>query len=433
MTPDIPLRNPPPAFLGEGFARFASDQPLLASLIIGAGLVVLAYVAFRLTRILLERLINPIAERTKYRWDDALKGRTFFRRLSYVVPLMVVRAGLPYLPALNTTVLLERLLSVAMAIVVARAFAALVNAFGDVYARGPNAAQRPIKGYLQVIVLVGYLLAAIVIIAIVVQRDPIVILTGIGAASAVLILVFQDTLLSLVAGMTITNNDLIRIGDWIEMPEFNADGFVHDIALNTVTVQNWDKTFSVIPTHKFLGHSFKNWRGMQTSGGRRIKRSLLVDMSTVRFMDEGDVERLSRFALLRPYFEEKRRDIAEWIKEHPAAEEDPVNSRRLTNLGTFRAYVTRYLQAHPDIAQDMTFLVRHLEPTQHGIPIEIYVFVSDVRWAIYEGVQADVFDHLLAIMPEFGLKVFQSPSGADLRSLRLPAPAEPGHSAGSNV
>lgn len=417
MTEDVPLRNPPPAFLGTGFAQFAAEQPLLASLVIGAGLIVLAYASFRLTRILLVRLINPLAERTQYRWDDALKGRKFFWRLSHAVPVLVLRAGLPYLPALQTTVLLERLLSVAMAIVVARAFAALVNAFGDVYAKGPNAAQRPIKGYLQVIVLVGYLLAAIVMIAIVVQRDPVVILTGIGAASAVLILVFQDTLLSLVAGMTITNNDLIRIGDWIEMPEFNADGFVHDIALNTVTVQNWDKTFSVIPTHKFLGHSFKNWRGMQTSGGRRIKRSLLIDMSTVRFMDDGDVERLSRFALLRPYFEEKRRDIAEWIKEHPAAEEDPVNSRRLTNIGTFRAYVTRYLQAHPDIAQDMTFLVRHLEPTPHGIPIEIYVFVSDVRWAIYEGVQADVFDHLLAILPEFGLSVFQAPSGADVRGL----------------
>lgn len=415
------LRNPPPGFLGPGFAAFAAEQPFLASLAIGAGLVVLAYATFRLTRILLVRLINPLAERTQYRWDDALKGRKFFWRLSHAVPVLVLRAGLPYLPALQTTVLLERLLSVAMAIVVARAFASLVNAFGDVYAKGPNAAQRPIKGYLQVIVLVGYLLAGIVIIAIVVQRDPVVILTGIGAASAVLILVFQDTLLSLVAGMTITNNDLIRIGDWIEMPEFNADGFVHDIALNTVTVQNWDKTFSVIPTHKFLGHSFKNWRGMQASGGRRIKRSLLIDMSTVRFMDEEDVERLSRFALLRPYFEEKRRDIEEWVKEHPAALDDPVNSRRLTNLGTFRAYVTRYLQAHPDIAQDMTFLVRHLDPTPQGIPIEIYVFVSDVRWAVYEGVQADVFDHLLAIMPEFDLSVFQSPSGADVRRLALPS------------
>ncbi len=434
MTAEVPLRNPPPAFLGSGFAEFAAQQPLVASLVIGAGLVVLAYLSFRLTRLLLVRLINPLAERTTYRWDDSLRGRKFFWRLSYAVPVLVLRAGLPYLPALTTTVVLERLLAIAMAIVVARAFASFVNAFGDVYAKGPHAAQRPIKSYLQVIVLVGYLVAAIVIIAIVIQRDPVVILTGIGAASAVLILVFQDTLLSLVAGMTITNNDLVRVGDWIEMPEFNADGFVHDIALNTVTVQNWDKTFSVIPTHKFLGHSFKNWRGMQTSGGRRIKRSLVIDMSTVRFIDDEDVERLSRFALLRPYFEEKRRDIAQWVKDHPAAEEDPVNSRRLTNLGTFRAYITRYLQAHPDIAQDMTFLVRHLEPTPNGIPIELYVFVSDVRWAVYEGVQADVFDHLLAILPEFGLEVFQAPSGADLRSLagRDALPAQP-HSTASNT
>jgi miniconductance mechanosensitive channel len=188
-------------------------------------------------------------------------------------------------------------------------------------------------------------------------------------------------------------------------------------------VQNWDKTLTIIPTHNFLGKSFKNWRGMQASGGRRIKRSLDIDMSTVHFLDEADVERLSRFVLLQPYFEEKRADITAWIEEHPAAHDDVVNSRRLTNIGTFRAYVTRYLRAHPGIAQDMTFLVRHLQPGPRGLPLEIYVFVNDVRWAVYEGVQADVFDHLIAILPEFGLRLFQEPSGSDMRAFAVAARA----------
>lgn len=416
-----------PTFLGPTFATFATEQPLLASFALGAALLIVAYLSFRLTREVLVRLVNPLLDRTRIVWDDALKNRRFFWRLSYAVPVIILQAGIPLLPALApvSALWLQRLLSIGMAVVVVRALSALVSAFGDVYETRPNAAQRPIKGYLQVIVLIAYLLTAVIVVAIVIDRDPLLILSGIGAASAVLLLIFRDTLLSLVAGMTITNNDLIRVGDWIEMPQFNADGDVVDIALNTVTVQNWDKTFTVIPTHQFLGNSFKNWRGMQNSGGRRIKRSLLIDMATVRFMTDEDVENLSRFALLRPYFEEKREDIARWTAEHQEALTDPVNSRRLTNLGTFRAYIARYLRARPDIAHDMTFLVRHLAPTPEGLPIEIYVFVADVRWAVYEGVQADVFDHLLAIMPEFGLAVYQGPSGADLRSLsRGPAASE---------
>ena len=368
---------------------------------------------------MLVRLVYPVSELTRHAWDDALKERHFFWRLSYAVPVLVVRAGLPYLPALapEAAAWLQKLLAAAMVVVVARALSALVNAFGDVYAKGPHAAQRPIKGYLQVIVLIAYGLAVVVVLAVMIDRDPLVILSGIGAASAVLLLVFRDTLLSLVAGMTITNNDLIRVGDWIEMPQFNADGDVVDIALNTVTVQNWDKTFTVIPTHQFLGHSFKNWRGMQASGGRRIKRSLDIDLSTVRFLEEEDIQRLRKFAVLRPYFEEKRADIEAWRAQHPEALENPVNSRRLTNIGTFRAYVTRYLREHPMIAQDMTFLVRQLQPGEAGLPLEIYVFVNDVRWAVYESVQADIFDHLIAILPEFDLRLFQAPSGSDLRSM----------------
>lgn len=414
-----PGRTPLPEFVSAPLQEWATAQPLLATALVGAALAILAYVGFTLARRVLIAALNRLMERSRGNWDNALRGRRFFYRLAHLVPLLIVRAGLPYLPALpdGVAVLLQRLLAVWMIFAVTRAAAALVMAFGDIYARRPEAAERPITGYLQVATLVAYALAAVVAVALLLDRDPLVILTGIGAASAVLLLIFQNTILSLVAGVQLTNNGLVRIGDWIEMPDMNADGFVTEIALNTVTVQNWDKTLTIIPAHNFLGKSFKNWRGMQTSGGRRIKRSIDLDVSSVQFLSEADQQRLSRFALLRPYFEEKRQEIAAWVEEHPAAQEDVLNSRRLTNVGTFRAYVTRYLQAHPGIAQEMTFLVRQLQATPTGLPIEIYVFVNDVRWAVYESVQGDVFDHLFAILPEFGLRPFQAPTGADLRAL----------------
>lgn len=430
MPPDAQPSLPLPAVFSAALQEWAAAQPVIASLVVGVALVAVAYLAFEVTRRYLLTLLARIGSRTRLVWDEALRNQQFFNRLAWAVPLLIVRVGLPYVPALpdGVVVVVQRLVSAAMIIVVANAVGAFIRAFGDIYARSPNAASRPIKSYLQGIVLVVYALAAIVMIAALIDRDPLLILSGIGAASAVLLLVFRDTLLSLVAGMQLTSNDLIRVGDWIEMPQFNADGDVVDIALNTVKVQNWDKTFTVIPTHRFLEHSFKNWRGMQDAGGRRIKRNINIDMSSIRFLEPQEIESLRRFALLRDYFDEKRAEIAEWTDQHPAATENPVNARRLTNVGTFRAYIARYLQERPDIRDDMTFLVRQLQPTAEGLPIELYVFVADVRWAVYEGVQADVFDHLLAILPEFGLRVFQAPSGNDFR--QLAADREPGSDAG---
>jgi miniconductance mechanosensitive channel len=239
--------------------------------------------------------------------------------------------------------------------------------------------------------------------------------------TAVLLLVFRDTLLSLVAGIQITTNDLLRPGDWIEMPQFQADGDVIDIALNSVTVQNWDRTLSVIPTHKFLEHSFKNWRGMSESGGRRIKRAFHVDQTTIRFLTDDEVEAFGRWELLGDYIAGKTGELRAHNESRSEARGTGGNvvphQRRLTNIGTLRAYVIAYLRAHPGIHQDMTFLVRQLAPGPHGLPIEVYVFTSDIRWPVYEGIQADIFDHLLATVPEFGLRVFQNPSGADVAAL----------------
>jgi miniconductance mechanosensitive channel len=236
--------------------------------------------------------------------------------------------------------------------------------------------------------------------------------------AAVLMLIFQDTLLSLVASVQISSSDMVRVGDWIEMPQLNADGDVIDIALHTVKVQNWDKTISTIPTKRFISDPFKNWRGMQESGGRRIKRSLLLDQTSISFLSPEQIARLQRFLLLGQYLSSKQSELLSWNTELAEASQEPANTRRVTNIGTFRAYVEHYLRRHPDIHQEMTQLVRQLHPTADGLPLELYCFTTTIAWARYEAIQSDIFDHLLAILPEFGLRVFQHPSGVDMRELK---------------
>jgi len=229
--------------------------------------------------------------------------------------------------------------------------------------------------------------------------------------------VFKDTILSLVASVQLTSNDMLRVGDWIEMPQLNADGDVIDIALHTVKVQNWDKTITTIPTHRLIEESFKNWRGMSEAGGRRIMRALVLDQNSVRFLTDEEQASMRRFALIDDYLDRKREELELWNRQQLAVGRDPVNARRATNIGTFRAYVNAYLCAHPSIAQDMTMLVRQLEPTSKGLPLQIYCFTNTTAWNAYESIQADIFDHLLAIMPEFDLRIYQEPSGLDLRGL----------------
>ena len=294
-----------------------------------------------------------------------------------------------------------------------RAFDAALEGVQQVYSQLPQARERPIKGFLQVANVVAYLAGLILVVSIVMGRSPVIFLSGLGALTAVLLLVFRDTLLSLVAGIQITTNDLLRVGDWIEMSQFEADGELVDIALNSVKVQNWDLTFSVIPTHKFLEHSFRNWRGMQESGGRRIKRAFIIDQSTIRFLTDEEVERFGEWELLSDYMQRKQGEIESEDREQPVDEQIRVpNARRLTNVGTLRAYIFQYLKQHPGVHGDMTLLVRQLAPGPEGLPIEIYVFTADTEWLYYEGIQADIFDHILAMIPEFGLRAYQRSSDA---------------------
>jgi len=341
----------------------------------------------------------------------------FIPRLANVIPALVVTYGIRFVPELPDAAVTV-VLNVANAFIVltlALALAAMLDMVNHVYARRADAHNRPIKGYLQVIKIVIYALAALLMIATLLDRSPLILLSGLGALAAVLMLVFQDTILSLVASVQITSNDMIRVGDWIEMPQLNADGDVIDIALHTVKVQNWDRTITTIPTKRFISDSFKNWRGMQESGGRRIKRSLFLDQASVHFLSADEKQRLRGFTLLSSYLEGKQNEIDEWNARLEDKGLVPANTRRITNLGTFRAYVINYLNSHPRVHQGMIRMVRHMPPGPEGLPVEVYCFTATTAWVEYEGIQADIFDHLLSILPEFGLRVFQVPSGNDMR------------------
>jgi miniconductance mechanosensitive channel len=415
---DLPVRGAAPVHpLLAPFADWIHANPVLSALVIAAAVLLFGEILHRIVRHYILRFLEGVARESRHAWDQALFDARLPQRLAWGVPLLIWQLGadlIPHLPA-DVLLVIKRVILATMVVVLVRAFAALLDGVNRIYVLRPRAAERPIKGFLQVAIVVAHLAAAILIVAVLMDRSPVIFLSGLGAMTAVLLLIFRDTLLSLVAGIQITTNDLIRVGDWIEMPQFQADGDVVDIALNSVTIQNWDRTLSVIPTHKFLEHSFKNWRGMTESGGRRIKRAIHIDQSTIRYLDDDEVERFGRWQLLRDYVAQKREEIAEFNHAHAAPEGTVPHVRRLTNVGTFRAYLIEYLKAHSGIRKDMTFLVRQLAPGPQGLPIEIYVFTADIRWAYYEAIQADIFDHVLATIPEFGLRVYQQPGGADVQ------------------
>ncbi|WP_295361794.1 mechanosensitive ion channel domain-containing protein [Arenimonas sp.] len=394
-------------------------RPWLLSLLAVVALLLLAWLADQLTRRLLLRLLVRLVQASPVKWDDAILGRGVIKRLSRAVPAVVVYLGAPLLPDLPEGLLtvVRNVAAAYVVVTVAQAASALLSSLQDIYeGRDPvRARNRPIKGYLQVAKIVLFVLAAVLVMAVLVERSPLLLLSGFGAMTAVLMLVFKDTILSLVASVQIQSNDMVRVGDWIEMPKYGADGDVIDVALHTVKVQNWDRTITTIPTHALIADSFRNWRGMSESGGRRIKRALPIDQGTVRYLANEEREGLSRFVLLQPYLEKKAAELAAWNATQEGRA--PVNLRRLTNLGTFRAYARAYLQAHPGIHPGMTLLVRQLPPGPAGLPIEVYCFTATTAWAEYEDIQSDIFDHLLAILPEFGLRAYQQPSGADVAGL----------------
>ncbi|MFA5689568.1 MAG: mechanosensitive ion channel domain-containing protein [Kiritimatiellales bacterium] len=381
---------------------------------------IVAFIAYAIVRIAVVRTAVKIAAKTKVTWDDQLVASGFFARLAHIVPLTIIQwlgALLVSSGGTETPLWFDAILQAYLLLILIGLLTALLTATQLILAE-TRAGTMPLKGLIQAARLTIYVIGAILLLSILLGRSPVFFFSGLTALTAVTMLIFKDAILGFVAGIQISANQMIKLGDWIEMPQQGADGFVIDVSLTTVKVQNWDKTISTIPTYALISESFKNWRGMFESGGRRIKRALHIDMQTVRFADEEMLKSWQKILLLRPYLKTK---LAEIAADHETIGEDSGilgNGRRLTNLGTFRAYCSAYLRANPEINQEMIFLIRHLQPTEHGIPVEIYVFTKDTRWVVHESVQADIFDHLLAMLPQFGLRTFQVPSGNDLRELK---------------
>ena len=381
-----------------------------------AGLVCIgSYIFFLASKIIILKPINSWFRKTKTKLDDIFLQSGFFNRLIYLIPLLF----LYNLEGIFSqySIFIHRILNTIFVLIILICINVLLSAFGDLYDRSRFSKRMHIKGYLQVIKLILFIVGILGIITILTGQSPVYLLSGIGALTAVLMLVFKDTILSFVATIQINSNDLFKIGDWVDAPQFGADGDVVDIALHTVKIQNWDKTITIIPTHKLIDSSFKNWRGMTDSGGRRIKRAIYIDISTIRFWDEELLRRFQQFDLLQDYFESKLKEVNNSNQPVGANLDQMVKERQFTNIGTFRAYIKAFLKNHSDIHDEMTFLIRQLPPGEKGLPMEIYVFTNDTDWVRYESIQSDIFDHLMAIVSEFDLKVFQNPSGNDFKSI----------------
>lgn len=397
------------------------DLPWMRTVLGVLALLALALLTGQLVRRLLLRVVRGITRRTAWQWDDAMFRRNTFLWLARMVPALVIQYGIVLVPGVPAGVeaIVGNLMTALLVFFLVMAISAALSALEDLYRETPRGQQRSIKGLVQLVKLGLFVVAALIIIAAVTGKHIGLLLSGLGAMSAVLMLIFKDTILGFVAGVQLSSNDMLRVGDWIEMPQLNADGDVIDIALHTVKVRNWDKTITSIPSWRLISDSYKNWRGMQETGGRRIKRALQIDAASVHFLDEVALRRLSALRLLADYLPSKERDVAQWNQAQGAAADVPANRRRLTNLGTFRAYVQAYLDGHPHIHHGLSCMVRQLASGPQGIPLELYCFTNTVAWAEYEGIQADIFDHLFALLPEFGLALYQQPSGQDLRALLI--------------
>ena len=391
-------------------------------------LVLLAYALRLVVRLALLQIVPRFRQSMNALWVRTMLANTILVRVAQVVPSLVIQTGIaavPHLPAIATTVI--RNVAIAVTVLqVARLLCAVLDSIQTQNEDRLEAAEstRSVKSYVQLGKLIILLVAGIVIVATLIDRSPLILLSGLGAMSAVLMLVFKDTILSFTAGVQLAGNDMLRVGDWLQMDQVGADGAVVDMALNTVKIRNWDNTITTIPTWRLMSDSFKNWRGMSESGGRRIKRSLRIDTESIRFLSEAEIRELSRVQLLAPYLHSKMAEITtynhDFSTQAPEMADEVVNLRQLTNIGTYRAYVNLYLRAHPKLRKDMTLMARMMEATAEGTPLEVYAFTDTTAWQEYEAIQGDIFDHLMAILPEFGLRAFQYPSGSDVKiALRL--------------
>ncbi|RKG40862.1 mechanosensitive ion channel family protein [Acinetobacter rongchengensis] len=398
-----------------------SDQyPWLEMLTSLSLLIIFALAANFIAKQVVVRGIRKLISKIKFANNEVFSQHSVIRRIANIIPAIVIMNGIVTVPHLSEKVIsmTQMLAQAFIFLTIALAISEFLSVFNIIYQRNPKSRNKPIKGYLQLVKLIIFIVCGLMILGTFLQKNVFTLLAGFGAMAAVLMLVFQNTILSLVASVQISSYDMVRIGDWIEMPSLNADGTVIDMSLHTVTIENFDKTFTTIPTNKLVTDTFKNWRGMSQSGVRRIKRSIYIDQSSIQFLSLQAQSRLKEFLLLENYLDQKQDELKSFNQQ--LQHESVYNQRRLTNIGTFRAYVDAYIKQHPRISQNSTILVRQLQTTSEGLPLEIYAFTNTTVWNDYEAIQSDIFDHLMAIIPLFGLRLYQAPSGADIHAMLSP-------------
>ncbi|MFT5386708.1 MAG: miniconductance mechanosensitive channel [Saprospiraceae bacterium] len=396
-----------------------SATNILARSLILALIIVFSLIADLLAKRFILKGIAAIVRRTATQWDDMILGKKVFNRLAHLAPAIVIYLSVP-IPLAGYDWLLSIINGIVLIYMIVIGILTLdsfLNASLVIYKTYEISKEIPIKGFIQVIKLILYFVGGIFIVSILLNKTPVYLFSSLAALTAVLMFIFKDSILGFVAGIQLTANRMVANGDWIEMPKYGADGDIIEIALTTVKVQNWDKTITTIPTYALISESFKNWRGMSDSGGRRIKRAINIDMNTIQFCTEEMLGRFSKIQYITAYIEKNKIEMQKHNKLEHVDLSSLVNGRRMTNIGTFRAYVEAYLKNNPMINQDMTFLIRQLAPNENGLPLEIYVFSKDIAWANYESIQANIFDHIIAVVPEFDLRVFQDPSGRDFNKL----------------
>jgi len=411
------------AYLTENLLELGLTTGMVESLVRG-GLILLvlllSWVAHRVSQGPINRSIEKFAHYTIQQWDDTLVEKHIVKRILYFIPLILLYVlSSPILTGTSLLPLSQTLISFLFLIVGMMFLDAMLNALLAIYGKSAISKEISITPFVQVLKLVLYFVTGILLLSLLLQKTPLYFLSGLGALTAVLMFVFKDVLMGFVAGIQLIANKMVAPKDWIEIPKYGADGDVLEITLTTVKVQNFDNTITTIPTYALINESFKNWRNMNLSGGRRIKRYVNIDLGSIKFCSSEMLEQFKRIQLISQYIQNRQEEILVYNKKHQVDESTLVNGRRLTNIGVFRSYVEAYLRQHPMIHKDMTFLIRQLSPSENGLPIEIYVFCKDTNWTAYEAIQADIFDHILAVVPEFDLRVFQEPSGSDFQKIAL--------------
>jgi len=407
-------------FLRDVFSNLGISDRLAVffeTIIIVMLVAFLSWLSYILAKFIIDKVIAKLIRKTSFKWDDIFFDNHVFTRLSHFAPAIVIylMAGWALNPYPGWLEFVRTLTNLYMILAGMLFLFSFISAWHNIYLTLPISKYRHIKGYIQLLKIFVGVVTGLIMISVIFEKDVTTLVAGLGAMAAVIILVFKDTILGLVASVQLSANDMVRVGDWITVPSRGADGTVLDITLNTVKVQNFDKTIMTMPTYALVQESFQNWTGMEKSGGRRIKRSLYIDVKSIGFLSREQIEKLKKIQILKDYIEKKEKDLTNFNKQHDIDDSILVNGRRMTNVGTFRAYIKAYLEQHPKIHNDMTFLVRQLQSSEKGLPIEIYVFSNDQEWGSYESIQADIFDHLLSAVPEFGLRVFQNPTGDDFR------------------